>query len=101
MGSIIMTNSHLKKVVITGLGAITPIGNNLNEYWDSLMAGRSGITKISYFDAQYHVCRIAGEVKDFNPYDYLDRKDVKRMDRFCQFGVSASLQALADSQLVI
>ena len=96
-----MTNSHLKKVVITGLGAITPIGNNLNEYWDSLMAGRSGITKISYFDAQYHVCRIAGEVKDFNPYDYLDRKDVKRMDRFCQFGVSASLQALADSQLVI
>ncbi|MGB5594368.1 MAG: beta-ketoacyl-ACP synthase II [Crocosphaera sp.] len=96
-----MTNSQLKRVVVTGLGAITPIGNTLTEYWEGLISGRSGIAEITRFDAAQHRCRIAGEVKGFDPHDYLDPKEAKRMDRFCQFGVSASLQALADSKLVI
>ncbi len=96
-----MTNSQLKRVVVTGLGAITPIGNTLTEYWQGLISGKSGITEITRFDPSQHACRIAGEVKGFDPHDYLDRKDAKRMDRFSQFGVSASLQALADSKLVI
>ncbi len=96
-----MTNSQLKRVVVTGLGAITPIGNTLTEYWEGLMSGRNGIAEITSFDAAQHACRIAGEVKGFDPHDYLERKEAKRMDRFSQFGVSASLQALADSKLVI
>lgn len=96
-----MTNSELKRVVVTGLGAITPIGNNLMEYWDGLVSGRNGIGSITHFDAAQHACRFAGEVKGFDPHDYLDRKEAKRMDRFAQFGVAASLQTLADSQLVI
>lgn len=96
-----MTNSKLKRVVVTGLSAITPIGNNLMEYWDGLISGRNGIGLITHFDATQHACRFAGEVKGFDPHDYLDRKEAKRMDRFAQFGVAASLQTLADSKLVI
>ncbi len=96
-----MTNSQLKRVVVTGLGAITPIGNTLTDYWQGLISGKSGIAEITYFDSSQHACRIAGEVKGFDPHDYLDRKEAKRMDRFAQFGVSASLQAVADSKLVI
>ncbi len=96
-----MTNSQLKRVVVTGLGAITPIGNTLTDYWQGLMSGQSGIAEITHFDPSQHTCRIAGEVKGFDPHDYLDRKEAKRMDRFAQFGVAASLQALADSKLVI
>ncbi|MEB3339132.1 MAG: beta-ketoacyl-ACP synthase II [Leptolyngbyaceae bacterium] len=96
-----MTNFDCKRVVVTGLGAITPIGNTLAEYWEGLLAGRSGIGPITLFDAARHACRIAGEVKGYDPHDYLDRKDAKRMDRFAQFGVSASKQAIADSQLII
>ena len=96
-----MTNSELKRVVVTGLGAITPIGNNLMEYWDGLIGGRNGIGLITHFDAAQHSCRFAGEVKGFDPHDYLERKEAKRMDRFAQFGVAASLQTLADSQLWI
>ncbi|MGK7953690.1 MAG: beta-ketoacyl-ACP synthase II [Crocosphaera sp.] len=96
-----MTNSQLKRVVVTGLGAITPIGNTLTDYWQGLMSGKSGITKITRFDPSQHTCQIAGEVKGFDPHDYLDRKEAKRMDRFAQFGVSASVQAVANSQLVI
>ncbi|MGK7957335.1 MAG: beta-ketoacyl synthase N-terminal-like domain-containing protein, partial [Crocosphaera sp.] len=96
-----MTNSQLKRVVVTGLGAITPIGNTLTDYWQGLISGKSGIAEITHFDPSQHACRIAGEVKGFDPHDYLDRKEAKRMDRFAQFGVSGSLQALADSKLVI
>ncbi len=96
-----MTNSQLKRVVVTGLGAITPIGETLKDYWQGLMNGKSGIAEITHFDPFQHTCRIAGEVKGFDPHDYLDRKEAKRMDRFAQFGVSASLQAVADSKLVI
>lgn len=96
-----MTNRQNKRVVITGLGAITPIGNNPAEYWDGLLQGRSGVGAVTLFDASKHACQIAAEVKDFDPHQYLDKKDAKRMDRFAQFGVCASKQAIADAQFVI
>jgi 3-oxoacyl-[acyl-carrier-protein] synthase II len=96
-----MTNPPQKRVVITGLGALTPIGNTVAEYWDSLLAGRSGIGPITLFDASRHTVRIAGEVKGFAPEQYMDRKEAKRMDRFAQFAVAASKQTLADAEFVI
>jgi 3-oxoacyl-[acyl-carrier-protein] synthase II len=96
-----MTNLDVKRVVVTGLGAITPIGNTLEAYQEGLMSGRNGIAGITHFDASSHACRIAGEVKGFDPHDYLDRKEAKRMDRFAQFGVAASMQAIADARFVI
>ncbi|MBD1861067.1 MULTISPECIES: beta-ketoacyl-ACP synthase II [Trichocoleus] len=96
-----MTNSDRKRVVVTGLGAVTPIGNTLSEYWEGLVSGRNGIGPITLFDAARHDCRIAGEVKAFDPFQYLERKDAKRMDRFAQFAVAASKQAIADAQFVI
>ncbi|MBD2120523.1 beta-ketoacyl-ACP synthase II [Trichocoleus sp. FACHB-262] len=96
-----MTNSDRKRVVVTGLGAVTPIGNTLSEYWEGLVSGRNGIGPITLFDASRHDCRIAGEVKAFDPFQYLERKDAKRMDRFAQFAVAASKQAIADAQFVI
>ena len=96
-----MTELPLKRVVITGMGAITPLGNNLADYWTGLINGKSGIGLITHFDASRHACRIAGEVRGFDPHDYVDRKEAKRMDRFAQFAVAASLQALQDCQLVI
>ncbi|MEM9508994.1 MAG: beta-ketoacyl-ACP synthase II [Cyanobacteria bacterium P01_E01_bin.35] len=96
-----MTNRQNKRVVITGLGAITPIGNNLADYWDGLLQGRNGVGSITLFDASQHACQIAAEVKNFDPHEYLDKKDAKRMDRFAQFGVCASKQALADANFEI
>ena len=96
-----MTNVERKRVVVTGLGAITPIGNTPADYWDGLMSGRNGIDHITLFDASRHDCRFAGEVKGFDPLQYLDRKEAKRMDRFAQFAVAASKQAIADAQFVI
>ncbi|MEB3181336.1 MAG: beta-ketoacyl-ACP synthase II [Nostocaceae cyanobacterium] len=90
-----------KRVVVTGVGAITPIGNNPQEYWSGLISGRNGIGSISLFDASRHACRIAGEVKNFDPHQYMNPKEAKRMDRFAQFGVAASLQALTDAKLEI
>ncbi len=95
-----MTNRQ-KRVVITGLGAITPIGKNLADYWDGLLQGRNGVGLVTLFDASQHACQIAAEVKDFDPYEYLDKKDAKRMDRFTQFGVCASKQAIADAKFEI
>ncbi|NJN21105.1 MAG: beta-ketoacyl-ACP synthase II [Leptolyngbya sp. RL_3_1] len=96
-----MAESGKKRVVITGLGAITPLGNTLETYWQGLMSGQSGIGKITQFDASQHAAQIAGEVKGFDPLQYLDRKEAKRMDRFAQLAVVASQQALADAQLEI
>jgi 3-oxoacyl-[acyl-carrier-protein] synthase II len=95
-----MTNRQ-KRVVITGLGAITPIGKNLADYWDGLLQGRNGVGLVTLFDASQHACQIAAEVKDFDPHEYLDKKDAKRMDRFAQFGVCASKQAIADAKFEI
>ena len=92
---------ELKRVVVTGLGAITPLGNTVKEYWQGLLQGCSGIGPITLFDASRHACRIAGEVKGFDPHNYLEPKEAKRMDRFAQFGIAASKQALSDAQFVI
>ncbi|MEH1926151.1 beta-ketoacyl-ACP synthase II [Nostoc sp.] len=96
-----MTDYTRKRVVVTGVGAITPIGNTATEYWDGLLSGRNGIDDITLFDASHHDCRFAGEVKNFDPHDYLERKEAKRMDRFAQFGVAAAKQALSNAELVI
>ncbi|GAB1544494.1 beta-ketoacyl-ACP synthase II [Scytonema sp. NUACC21] len=96
-----MTDFIRKRVVVTGVGAITPIGNTPAEYWEGLVTGRNGIGEITLFDASRHDCRIAGEVKNFDPHDYMDRKEAKRMDRFSQFGVAAAKQALSDANFTI
>jgi len=96
-----MTDLEKKRVVVTGVGAITPIGNNPVEFWEGLQSGRNGIGPITLFDPAQHKCRIAGEVKGFDPQQYMDGKEAKRMDRFAQFGVAASLQAIADAQFAI
>jgi 3-oxoacyl-[acyl-carrier-protein] synthase II len=92
---------YRKRVVITGLGAITPIGNTLAEYWEGLVSGRNGVGAITHFDPSKHDCRIAAQVKNFDPLLYVEKKEAKRMDRFSQLAVCASKQALADSGLKI
>jgi 3-oxoacyl-[acyl-carrier-protein] synthase II len=97
-----MQNSQpLSRVVVTGLGAITPIGNTLEEYWQGLATAKNGIAPVTLFDAAKFECRFGGEVKNFDPHAYLERKEAKRMDRFSQFGVCASIQALKHSKLEI
>jgi 3-oxoacyl-[acyl-carrier-protein] synthase II len=88
-----------RRVVVTGLGVISPIGNTVEDFWTSLKEGKSGISKIERFDASEYTTQIAGEVKDFDCSQYLGRKDAKRMDRFTQFAVCAAGQALEDSGL--
>ncbi|MGI6037470.1 MAG: beta-ketoacyl-ACP synthase II [Limnochordia bacterium] len=90
-----------RRVVITGLGAITPLGIGAQLFWNSLLQGVSGIRPITRFDPREFPTRIAADVPDFNPEDYMDRKDARRMDRFSQFAVAASQLALADAQLTI
>ncbi|MEM8604709.1 MAG: beta-ketoacyl-ACP synthase II, partial [Cyanobacteria bacterium P01_H01_bin.121] len=96
-----MTNANGHRVVITGLGAVTPLGNTLADYWTSLLAGVNGIGPITLFDTSAHACRFAGEVKDFDPQQYMERKEAKRMDRFAQFAIAATKQALADAKFEI
>ncbi|PZV08750.1 MAG: beta-ketoacyl-[acyl-carrier-protein] synthase II [Leptolyngbya sp.] len=96
-----MANSDSKRVVVTGMDAITPIGNDLEEYWAGLVAGRSGTARITHFDPSQHASQIAAEVKGFDPGDFLDKKEVKRMDRFSQFAVIAGQRALKHSGLTI
>ena len=91
----------LRRVVVTGLGAVTPIGNSVAEYWSGLTSGRSGVASITLFDAEQHACRFAAEVKDFDSTGFLEPKEAKRWDRFCKFGVVAAKQALADAGLEI
>ena len=91
----------LQRVVVTGLGAVTPIGNNVAEYWSGLTSGRNGVATISLFDASRHACRFAAEVKQFDPAGFIEPKDAKRWDRYCKFGVVAAKQALDDAGLKI
>ena len=91
----------LQRVVVTGLGAVTPIGNNVAEYWSGLTSGRNGVAAISLFDASRHACRFAAEVKDFDPTGFIEPKEAKRWDRYCKFGVVAAKQALAHAGLEI
>jgi 3-oxoacyl-[acyl-carrier-protein] synthase II len=91
----------LHRVVVTGLGAITPIGNTVDTYWDGLKSGRNGVAAITLFDASSHACRFAAEVKNLDPTGFLEPKESKRWDRFSKFGVIAAKQALTDSGLII
>ena len=86
-----------KRVVITGLGAITPVGNTAETFWQALLAGQSGIGTITRFDAADYDAKIAGEVKGFDPTAFIDKKEARRMDRFTQFAIAASRMALTDS----
>ena len=85
------------RVVVTGLGVISPIGIGREAFWQALMDGKNGIDKITRFDAADYPSQIAGEVKDFNPADFIDKKESKRMDRYAQFAVAASAMALKDA----
>lgn len=88
-----------RRVVVTGMGAITPIGNNVEEFWSSVHQGKIGFDKISYFDTSDYKCKLAAEVKHFTPADYMDKKAAKRMEQFCQFAVAATKEAIEDSGL--
>jgi len=86
-----------RRVVVTGLGLLTPVGNNVEESWKNIVAGKSGIAPITSFDASQFSTRISGSVKNFDPADYLSVKDIKKMDSFIHFGIAAGVQALDDS----
>ena len=88
---------ELKRVVVTGLGALTPIGNNIEEYWEALVAGKSGGAPITYFDTEKFKTKFACELKNFDPLDFFDRKEVRRLDRFAQYAIVASDKAIKDS----
>lgn len=90
---------NLKRVVVTGLGALTPIGNNTNNYWKNLLAGVSGAAPITRFDVTKFRTRFACEVKNFDPTQFIDRKEVKRMDRFTQYAMVCADEAIADAGL--
>ena len=89
------------RVVVTGVGVVTPIGNNKSDFWNSLIQGRSGIDKITVFDSHQFNSRIAGEVKNYTPTDTIPLKESKRMEKFCQFAVTAATEAIRDSGLDI
>ena len=88
-----------RRVVITGLGLVTPLGNQVQDSWEALLAGRSGIQTITQFDASAFACQFAGEVKGFNIEDYIPAKEARHMDRFIHFGLAASMQAIRDAGL--
>ena len=90
---------ELKRVVVTGLGALTPIGNNIEDFWNNLIIGKSGAAPITYFDTEKFKTKFACELKDFNVLDFLDRKEARKMDRFTQYAMVASEQAILDSKL--
>lgn len=90
-----------RRVVVTGLGAVTPIGNNVDDFWTSVQAGKIGFDHITKFDTTDYKCHIAAELKDFNPQDFMDRKAAKRMEPFSQYAVAAAKQAIDDSGLDI
>lgn len=90
-----------RRVVITGMGAITPIGNSVEEFWDGIKKGKTGFGPITYFDTADYRCKLAAEVKDFDPTQYMDKKSARRMEQFCQFAVAAAGQAIADAGLTM
>lgn len=90
---------QLKRVVITGLGGITPLGNNVQDFWTNLVAGVSGAATITHFDASKFKTRFACEVKGFNPEEYFDKKEARKLDPFCHYGIAAAVQAVGDAGL--
>src|ERR1700738_1060026 len=89
-----------RRVVVTGMGAITPVGNDVATTWQSLIAGKSGTAPITKFDASKFPVRFAAEVKGFNPLDFMGRKEAKRADQYTQYAVAASRQAMTHASLV-
>jgi len=90
---------NLKRVVVTGLGALTPIGNTKDEYWNALISGKSGAAPITYFDTEKFKTKFACELKNFEPTDFLDRKEARKMDKFTQYAMVASDEAIIDAKL--
>ena len=90
-----------RRVVVTGMGAITPIGNSVEEFWNGIKEGRTGFGPITYFDTADYRCKLAAEVKDFDPAQYMDKKSARRMEQFCQFAVAAAGQAISDAGLTM
>ena len=89
----------MRRVVVTGLGAVTPIGNNVEEFWNGIKAGKCGIDKVTLFDATDFKTQIAGEVKNFEPTDFIEKKDARKMDRSTQLAMVAADEAVKDSGL--
>ena len=90
---------ELRRVVVTGLGALTPIGNTKDEYWDGLISGKSGAAPITYYDTEKFKTKFACEIKNFDPNDFLDRKEARKMDKFAQYAMVAADEAIADANL--
>ena len=90
-----------RRVVVTGLGMLSPLGLNSEETWRRLLAGESGIGEITHFDSSNYSTRFAGQINDFDPLEYIEKKETKKMDRFIQLGIAAGKQAMADSGLTI
>lgn len=90
-----------RRVVVTGLGAITPIGNNVEEFWQGIHEEKTGFAPISYFDTAEYRCKLAAEVKNFDPTQYMDKKAARRMEQFCQFAVAAAGESIRDAGLVM
>lgn len=88
-----------RRVVVTGMGAITPIGNSVASFWNSVKEGKTGFGPISYFDTMDYKCKLAAEVKNFNAADFMDKKAARRMEPFCQFAVAAAKEAMEDAGL--
>ena len=88
-----------RRVVVTGMGAITPIGNSVEEFWQGVKAEKIGFAPITYFDTTDYKTKLAAEVKDFNPEDYMDKKAARRMEKFCQYAIAATKEAMEDSGL--
>ncbi len=90
-----------RRVVVTGLGMLSPVGNTVASTWNALLAGQSGISLIDHFDTSAYATRFAGLVKDFNSEDFIPRKEARKMDAFIQYGVVAGIQAMQDSGLEV
>ncbi|MBW1853859.1 MAG: beta-ketoacyl-[acyl-carrier-protein] synthase II, partial [Deltaproteobacteria bacterium] len=90
-----------KRIVITGMGVVSPLGIGLEKNWEAVCQGKSGIGPLTRFDASEFTAQIAGEVKGFNPEDFIDKKEVKKMDIFIQYAIAAGTQAIQDAQLKI
>jgi len=90
---------ELKRVVVTGLGALTPIGNSIPEYWEGLKNGKSGCAPITYFDTEKFKTKFACEIKDYDPKDHFDRKEARKLDRFAQYALVSSTEAIEDAKI--
>ena len=90
---------NLKRVVVTGLGALTPIGNTIDEYWDALASGKSGCAPITHFNAEKFKTKFACEIKNYNPTDHFDRKEARKLDKFAQYAIISAEEAIKDANI--